>query len=107
VMIPNLRGSGPFIVCATDTVLSAGGTMNILLKSGSLWVINPAAVGQTFNIHNPNQHNFNKCGIGSSQFKGIADQDANAALTAPPQQYFTYSTGNVSSVSATVEGING
>jgi Flp pilus assembly protein TadG len=109
VMVPsNLTGaSGPFIPCATGTVLTAGGTMDILIKVGGAWQINPSAVGQTFNIHDPNQHNFNKCSISSSQYKGVADQDANGSLTAPPEKYFTYATGNVSSISATVQGING
>jgi hypothetical protein len=109
-MVPsNLLGSsGPFIPCATGTVLSDGsGTLDILTKVNGNWQLNPTAVGKTFNIHDPNQHNFNKCGISSSQYKGVADQGVNASLTAPPAQYFTYSTGNVSSVSATVQGING
>lgn len=108
VMVPNLTGSGPFIPCATGTVLTDGsGKMDILKKVSGTWQINTAAVGKTFNIHEPNQNNFNKCGISSSQFKGVADQGANAALSAPPEGYFVYSTGNVTSVNATVQGING
>ncbi len=107
VMIPKLIGVGPFIPCATDTVLTSGGKLDILKLEGGVWKINTAAVGKTFNIHNPNQHNFNKCGISSSQYKGVADQNANASLSAPPAKYFGYSTGNVSSVSASVQGING
>jgi Flp pilus assembly protein TadG len=103
---PTLTGTGPFIVCATDTVLypATSTSMNILNKVSGVWTINTAAVGKTFLIHGPQ---INKCGNNSSQFKGIADSTPNSTLSAPPEKYFGYSTGNVASVSATVEGVQG
>lgn len=104
VMRPALMGTGPFIVCASNTMLVAGGEMNLLSLVGGRWQINPAAVGKAFKVHGPQ---INQCAISSSQFKGIADTVANGQLSAPPATYFTYSTGNVASISAAVEGING
>ncbi len=106
VMKPALSGAGPFIVCATDTVLYPNTTtsMNILNKVGSTWQINPAAVGKTFLIHGPQ---INQCGNNSNQFKGIADSDSNKDLVSPPERYFGYSTGTVASISTTVDGIQG
>lgn len=84
VRIPTLTAAGPFIPCATGTVLTppdkenGSRTMDILIKSGGIWQINPSAVNRTFNIHEPNPHDFNTCGIGNKAYKGIADTNANA-----------------------------
>ena len=106
VEVPGLAGAGPFIVCATDTILYPGTNtaMNVLNKVGGVWQINPAAVGKTFLIHGPQ---INKCGNGNNGFKGIADADANKNLTAPPEKYFGYATGTVASISTSVDGIQG
>ncbi|HEY7029707.1 MAG TPA: pilus assembly protein TadG-related protein [Thermomicrobiales bacterium] len=109
VKIPGLTGAGPFIVCATDTVLAAGGKMNILNKVSGSWQLNMDAVGKTFNIHEPSPSQFNKCGIGSSKYKGIADSDANKNLTAGPgdEKYFAFKEGDTASISVSVPGIQG
>jgi Flp pilus assembly protein TadG len=106
VMIPNLAGAGPFIVCATDTILypSTNSSMNVLNKVNGKWTINTAAVGKTFLIHGPQ---INKCANSNSSFKGIADSDFNKSFMAPPERYFGYSTGTVASISTTVDGIQG
>jgi hypothetical protein len=106
VMKPTLSGAGPFIVCATDTILYPDTTtsMNILNKVSGVWQINTAAVGQTFLIHGPQ---INKCANSNNSFKGIADSAANKTLTAPPETYFGYDTGTVASISTTVEGVQG
>jgi Flp pilus assembly protein TadG len=106
VEVPGLIGSGPFIVCATDTILypNTSSSMNILNKVSGSWQINTAAVGKTFLIHGPQ---INKCANTNSSFKGIADSTANKDLTAPPETYFGYSTGTVASISTTVDGIQG
>ncbi|HEY7031576.1 MAG TPA: pilus assembly protein TadG-related protein [Thermomicrobiales bacterium] len=106
VEVPGLTGAGPFIVCATDTILypNTNTSMNVLNKVGGSWQLNTAAVGKTFLIHGPQ---INKCANSNNSFKGIADTDANKSLTAPPEKYFGYSTGTVASISATVDGIQG
>ena len=106
VMKPTLSGAGPFIVCATDTVLypATNTSMNVLNKVSGAWQINTSAVGKTFLIHGPQ---INKCANSNNSFKGIADTTFNNSLTAPPEKYFGYSTGTVASISATVEGVQG
>ena len=70
---------------------------------------NTAAVGKTFNIHEPSPSQFNKCGIGSSKYKGIADSDANKDLTVGPgdEKYFAFKEGDTASISVSVPGIQG
>jgi Flp pilus assembly protein TadG len=106
VMVPALMGSGPFIVCATATVLypNGSGTMDILNKVDGAWQLNTAAVGKTFDIHDTA---INRCGNSSNSFKGIADATANASLSAPPAKYFGWATGDVASITSSVEGIQG
>jgi hypothetical protein len=108
VEIPAITGgSGPFIVCATDTVMTSGGKMDILKLDGGTWKLNSAAVGKTFNIHEPSPNEFNKCGISSSKYKGVADTDANKDLTAPPAGYFNFKEGDTASVTVSVPGVAG
>jgi Flp pilus assembly protein TadG len=106
VMKPALTGAGPYMVCATDTILYPNNStsMNILNQVSGVWTINTAAVGKTFLIHGPQ---INKCANSNNSFKGIADSNANKNLTAPPSKYFGYDTGTVASISTTVEGIQG
>jgi Flp pilus assembly protein TadG len=106
VMRPTLTGAGPFIVCATDTILypATNTSMNILNKVSGVWQINTAAVNKTFLIHGPQ---INKCANSNNSFKGIANTAANNALSAPPEKYFGYDTGTVASISTSVEGIQG
>lgn len=74
----------PFIVCGDNTWLQNGGSMWILNNTGSPPQevkppsINPAAVGQTFNIHDSH---VDDCGMGSS-FKGNAST-SNGVTTLP------------------------
>jgi hypothetical protein len=74
----------PFIVCGLDTRLKSGGNQSILLTSGGVAVtpaqIDPAAIGQTFNIHGWTVAN---CGAGES-FMGVADRTANAGSVSLP-----------------------
>jgi hypothetical protein len=62
---------GPFIVCGNGTKLNAGGTKSILRSDNT---IDPSAYGQTFLIHGPQ---IADCGLKSSDYKGLADQEAN------------------------------
>ncbi|HEY7029708.1 MAG TPA: pilus assembly protein TadG-related protein [Thermomicrobiales bacterium] len=62
---------GPFIVCGYSTKLSSGGTMNLLTDDNT---VNPDAIGKTFQVHGPQ---IGDCGIASSSFKGLADQNSN------------------------------
>jgi hypothetical protein len=42
-------------------------------------------VGQLFKVHNPNQHDFDKCGMSSFQVRGVTDEDGKTTLTAAEQ----------------------
>jgi Flp pilus assembly protein TadG len=72
---PYEAGNALFIVCGYDTVLTSGGTMNILqgTKPGSApWNVNPAAVGREFYIHGSGSgQKPEDCGMKSSSFKGL------------------------------------
>jgi len=99
----NVPADGPFLVCGVATKLAAGGSMNILTQSDGSWLLNEAAVGQTFIIHAPQ---VNQCGSQSNSFKGFANGSANRGLTVPG--WFGYSTGDAAGqVSASVSGIQG
>lgn len=69
---------GPFIVCGYNTMLSTNGSLDILLDDST---VNPAAIGQTFQVHGPKIGTGSglggDCGIASSSFKGLAEQDSN------------------------------
>jgi Flp pilus assembly protein TadG len=94
---------GPFLPCATNTQLVSGGNMDIMVKSGSTWTINQAAVGQDFKIHGPQ---IEDCKIHPSSYKGIADQGSNAGLSAPG--WFHFDTGDKAGpVSQDVQGADG
>ena len=94
---------GPFIPCGTSTRLASGGQLNLLLQSGGAWIINPAAIDQTFQIHGPQ---IEKCNAKSSRFKGLAEGDSNADRTAP--DWFEYKEGDsAGQIDNTVEGPNG
>jgi len=70
-------GSSPFMICGLDAV-HHGFDPPLLLPSGSSWIINPAAVGQTYDLHGPQVPD---CGAGSNSFKGLTD--GSAAVTVP------------------------
>jgi Flp pilus assembly protein TadG len=62
-------GSSPFMICGLDGQ-NQGFDPPLLLASGSSWVVNPAAVGQTYGIHGPQVP---ACGASGSGFKGLTD----------------------------------
>jgi Putative Flp pilus-assembly TadE/G-like len=62
-------GSSPFMICGLDAA-HHGFDPPLLLASGSSWVINPAAVGQSYALHGPQVPD---CGAGSNSFKGLTD----------------------------------
>jgi Flp pilus assembly protein TadG len=63
------EGSSPFMICGLDGAHNGFATP-LLLASGSNWVFNPAAVGQSYGIHGPQVPD---CGTGSNSFKGLVD----------------------------------
>jgi len=69
-------GSSPFMICGLDAA-HGGFDPPLLLASGSSWVVNPAAVGQTYGIHGPQVPD---CGAGSNSFKGLTDGSTNVAV---------------------------
>jgi hypothetical protein len=75
-------GSGaPFIICGASANLVSGGSEVTILQqqSDGTYTINPAAVGQTFEIHGK----IDDCGAGSNRFKGLALGSQNAGKTVP------------------------
>jgi Flp pilus assembly protein TadG len=93
---------GPFIVCGSQDPNNSS-LPPILKASGSNWVINPAAIGVNYTIHGPQ---INGCNTKGNRFKGLANEDANANLTAP--NWFNYDTGTKAGPTRTkVDGING
>ena len=94
---------GPFLVCGVATTLAAGGSLDILTQLDGSWVLNEAAVGQTFVIHGPQ---INQCAAQSSRYKGLANQAVNLGQTLP--NWFGYTTGDTAGqVSSSVAGIDG
>ena len=94
---------GPFLPCGIDTKLTTGGTMDIAIQSGGSWIVNPDAVGQTFNIHGPK---IEKCDAKASRYKGLAEVGENVDRTAPG--WFVYKEGDAAgTISADVEGADG
>jgi Flp pilus assembly protein TadG len=94
---------GPFLPCTINTQLASGGTLSLLVKSGSTWVMNPAAIGQTFKIHGPQ---IEKCDSKAARYKGLADVDLNRNKTAPG--WFNYKEGDSAGlISEDVEGPDG
>jgi Flp pilus assembly protein TadG len=69
---------GPFIVCGYTSMLESGGSIDILTNDNT---VNPAAIGKTFEVHGPKigtgSGQGGDCGIASSSFKGLAEQDSN------------------------------
>jgi hypothetical protein len=101
----NIPSDGPFLVCGVSTHLASGGSLSMMIKVDGVWEINPAAVGQTFDIHGPK---IEKCKAKASRYKGVADQDANRSKSAPPEQWFNYKEGDTAGpVSADVQGAQG
>jgi Flp pilus assembly protein TadG len=95
---------GPYLPCGVNTRLSSGGTLSLVTQSGgSGWKINPAAVGQTFNIHGPQ---IEKCKAKASRYKGLADNALNKNLPIPG--WFSYKEGDTAGfISTDVEGPDG
>jgi Flp pilus assembly protein TadG len=62
-------GSSPFMICGLDAA-HHGFDPPLLVASGSSWVINPAAIGQSYALHGPSVPD---CGAGSNSFKGLTD----------------------------------
>ena len=94
---------GPFLPCGVRTVLASGGRLDMTIKVGGDWVINPLAVGQTFEIHGPQ---IEKCDAKASRYKGLADTATNATAEAPG--WFTYKEGTSAGlISADVDGTDG
>ena len=103
VGIVNLPTDGPYLPCGDDTQLAAGGTMDLAIRVGGVWQINPAAVGQNFIIHGPQ---IEKCEAKASRYKGLADTVANRTLSAPG--WFYYKEGDTAGfISVDVEGPDG
>jgi len=103
VLMISAPTDGPYLPCAVNTQLAAGGSMNILNQSGTTWVLNPAADGQTFIIHGPK---IEKCQAKASRYKGVADQAANRTKTFPA--WFNYKEGDTAGpVSVDVDGPDG
>lgn len=69
-------GSSPFMICGLDAA-HGGFDPPLLLASGSSWVVNPAAVGQTYGIHGAQVPD---CGAGSNSFKGLTDGETDVAV---------------------------
>ena len=80
---------GPYLPCGVNTKLADNTRLSIMQKVGGTWVINSAAVGQTFQIHGPQ---IEKCNAKASRYKGLADVDVNRDLNAP--NWFTYKEGD-------------
>jgi Flp pilus assembly protein TadG len=94
---------GPFLPCGVDTRLATGGRLSLAIKSDGQWIINPAAVGSTFEIHGPQ---IEKCDSKASRYKGLADVDANRDRSAPG--WFVYKEGDsAGTISQDVEGPDG
>ena len=94
---------GPFLPCGVLTQLAGGGTFSIAIKSGGSWVVNPDAVGKTFQIHGPQ---IEKCKAKASRYKGLADVNANRSRTTTG--WFNYTEGTAAgSIANDVEGPNG
>jgi len=62
-------GSSPFMICGLDAA-HGGFDPPLLLASGSSWIVNPAAVNQSYALHGPQVPD---CGAGSTSFKGLTD----------------------------------
>ena len=69
-------GSSPFMICGLDAA-HHGFDPPLLLASGNSWVVNPAAVGQTYPLHGPQVPD---CGAGSNSFKGLTDGSTDVAV---------------------------
>ena len=94
---------GPFLPCGVNTMLASGGRLDLAIKVGGVWAINPAAVGQTFKIHGPK---IEKCDAKSERYKGLADVDVNRNKTT--QDWFMYEEGTSAGlIENDVEGPNG
>jgi Flp pilus assembly protein TadG len=94
---------GPYLPCVRGTRLASGGTMDLLIQQGNQWVVNPAAINQTFQIHGPQ---ITDCDAKSDRFKGLADTVKNANLDTPG--WFYYVEGDsAGTISADVEGPDG
>jgi hypothetical protein len=104
----NLPGDGPFIVCGPSAWdVATGGTMN-LVASTSPFMLNSAAIGRTFRIHDPTLGPQGKadCGVPSSSWKGLSNQDANG--NKKTAGWFIYDTGDKAGPTrTTVAGANG
>lgn len=113
----NNPSDAPFLVCGfnawdvTDNPTGKGpntGTNTNILLSASPFTINPQAIGRTFRIHDPQLTSKGQasCGISSSDFMGLADQDANAGKSA--NTWFTFATGDKAGPTrTTVSGAEG
>lgn len=94
---------GPYLPCTQGTRLADGGQMDILIKVDGIWVINPLAINQTFQIHGPQ---ITDCEAKSDRYKGLADTVKNATLDTPG--WFYYTEGDAAgTISADVEGPDG
>jgi Flp pilus assembly protein TadG len=103
--VASIPSDGPFLVCGVATELASGGQMAVMVKKNGTWQINPDAVGKTFKIHGPQ---IQKCKAKASRYKGVVDQGANRAKSAPPEQWFNYKEGDTAGpVSADVQGAQG
>ncbi|HVX30345.1 MAG TPA: TadE/TadG family type IV pilus assembly protein, partial [Nitrolancea sp.] len=92
---------GPFIVCGQSD--SSDPSLSILKKVGNSYEINDAAVGHTFKVHGSQ---INDCGMPSSSFKGLADQDYNKGKSL--NDWFNGDTGvKAGPVRGLVRGIQG
>jgi Flp pilus assembly protein TadG len=108
---------GPFIVCGfnswdvtsnpTGTGTGVGTNLDIL-ASDSPMMINSAAIGRTFRIHDPQLDAMGNadCSSEGDRFKGLSDQAANVGKKAG--NWFAYDTGDAAGPTQTkVEGVDG
>lgn len=94
---------GPYLPCTLGTRLKDGGTMDLLVRSASQWVINPSAINKTFIVHGPQ---IEKCNAKADRYKGLADNTKNVNATVPGWFYYTEGT-DAGMVSADVDGPDG
>jgi Flp pilus assembly protein TadG len=95
-----------FIVCGINTKLAGPGnkTKDILKQQGGQWVVNTAADGDEFVIHNPNVAD---CGMQSSSFKGLNATGAESGPITLPFNLVTETGTRAGPTTQAVRGING
>ncbi len=103
-IVPGDVSGAPFILCgASAKLLNGGGSIPIVIQNGSSYDINPAAIGQTFEIHGSQ---IDDCGLASSRYKGLADGTKNAGKTVP-DWFYGYEGVRAGPANEMVAGVQG